>query len=201
MKNYSTLFLLLPLLTLAPAVSANADALSLAVDLGSAKQKAASFSESDTSAAITLGYQLNAHWSLNLSYTDFGKVFTGLGLLVTEDDYFETQHFLETEALGLTAQYLTNPLIAEWAFGVRFGLMHVDSDMSYIAPELMDSFGHSRLDSSTALTVGLLTAYQLTEQLDLTVSVDYLAPEVQIYGNSSADVKTTRFALGLKYNF
>jgi opacity protein-like surface antigen len=201
MKNYSILLFLLPTLMLSPQVAAQADALNLTVDLGSAQQKTDSFSESDSSASVILGYELSSNWSLNLSYTDFGKVFTGPGILVTESDSYDTQHFIDTKALGLTAQYLTDPLIAGWAFGARFGLMHVDTKLSSVAPEFMGGFSHSRLDSDTAPTAGALATYNLTEKLALIVSVDYMAPEVETSGIGDEDIKTTRFAAGLKYHF
>lgn len=201
MKSLSALLIALPCITLSPLVAAHADALNLTVDVGSAKQQGDSFSDHDTSVGLTLGYELTSNWSLNLSYTDFGKVFTGPGILVTESGDYETQHFIDTKALGLTAQYLTDPLMAGWAFGARFGLMHVDTKLSYVAPELMGGFSHSRLDSSTAPLVGALATYNLTEKLALIVSADYMAPEVETSGLGDEKIKTTRFAVGLNYHF
>lgn len=57
------------------------------------------------------------------------------------------------------------------------------------------------LDSGTAPTVGVLATYHLTEKLALIVSADYMAPEVETSGIGDEDIKTTRFAAGLKYHF
>lgn len=201
MKTSCISLVALTLLTLASQVKAHAEALNLTVDLGSAQQKAYLFSESDTSAAITLGYEFTANWSLNLSYTDLGEVFTGFGTLVTEDELLTSEHFMKAKALGLTAQYLSDPLFAGWALGGRFGVTHFDHKLISLVPELSEDFNYSRLDSSTALTLGVLASYPLTDKLDMTLSADYMAPEVQYYGNSTVKVKTSRVAVGLKYNF
>jgi opacity protein-like surface antigen len=201
MKTSYISLVALALLALAPDVKAHGEALYLAVDLGSARQKANSFSESDSSAAMTLGYEITANWSLNLSYTDVGEVFTGFGTLVTEDEFLTSEHFMKAKALGLTAQYLSDPLFAGWALGARLGLMHFDHKLITVVPDLADDFSYTRLDSSTAPTVGVMASYKLTDKLDMTVSADYMAPDVQYYGNSTVKVKTSRFAVGLKYNF
>lgn len=201
MKNYCALFVVLPFLTITPQVSAHVGALDLTVDVGSVKQKGNRFSESDNSMGLSLGYELNSHWSLNLSYTDFGEIFTGRGGLIFEEDYFETQHFIATKGVGLSAQYLTEPLIAGWAFGARVGLMHVDSKMRTVAPDFMNGFSYLNKDSGTFLTLGVLSTYSLTEQMNLITSIDYMAPEVRTSGIGDEDIKTTRIAVGLNYHF
>jgi hypothetical protein len=202
MKSLATLLIALPFITLSPLVAAHADALDLTVDIGSAKQKGDRFSDSDTSVGLTLGYELTSNWSLNLSYTDFGEAQMTSGLLVTGDgEVFDFHSFIETKGLGLSAQYLTDTLWGGWAFGGRFGLMHVDSKMNYFAPDYQDGLLSATKDSDTALTAGLLASYSLTTQMNLIFSADYMAPDAQTTGIGTEDIKTTRFAVGLNYHF
>lgn len=201
MKNRQVLMVLIPLVVGSPLAVANPDALALTVDLGSAKQKGDRFSDHDTSAALTLGYQLSTNWSLNLSYTDFGKAQMAPGLLIADGVAFDFFRDLETKSMGLAAQYLTDPILYGWSFGGRLGLMHVDSKMTAVVPEFMDGFLSIEKDSGTTPTAGVLAAYRLTEQINLIISADYMKPEVQTASNAAEDIKTTRFAVGLKYQF
>lgn len=202
MKTLRTLAAALPFIMLAPSVMANADALDLTFDLGSAKQKGDRFSDTDSSVGLKLGYELTSNWSLSLSYTDFGEAQMPSGTLITENgELFDFHMFIKTKGLGLSAQYLTAPLLGGWSLGGRLGLMHVDSKISSYAPGYQDGLLNSTKDSASTLTFGTLASYALTEQLKLVISADYMAPEIQIYGNSSEDIKTTRFAVGLNYHF
>jgi hypothetical protein len=201
MKNRQVLMVLIPLVVGSPLAVANPDALALTVDLGSAKQKGDRFSDHDTSAALTLGYKLSTNWSLNLSYTDFGKAQMTPGFLIADGVAYDFFRDLETKGIGLAAQYLTDPILYGWSFGGRLGLMHVDSKMTAVVPDFMDGLLSIEKDSGTTPTAGLLAAYRLTEQLNLMISADYMEPEVQTASNAAEDIKTTRFALGLKYQF
>lgn len=202
MQNFRTLLIALPFLTLSPFAAAQADALDLTFDVGSAKQKGERFSQSDSSVGLRLGYELTSNWSLNLSYTDFGKAQMPSGTLVVGNgEFFDFHSFIETKGLGLSGQYLSDPLLGGWSFGGRLGVMHFDSKMTSYAPDFEDGWSNSTKDSGSTLTLGVLSSIRLTEQLNLIISADYMAPETQIYGNSTDDIKTTRFAVGLNYHF
>lgn len=201
MNNLRTLLIALPCIILSPLAAAHADALDLTVDVGTAKQKGDRFSESDSSIGLSLGYELTSNWSLNLSYTDFGKAQMQSATLVSPDNSYQVFRYIKTKGLGLTAQYLTDPLLGDWAFGARFGVMHVDTKMIDLVPDFSGDLDNTTLDSGSAPTVGLLASYRLTGQMNLIVSADFMAPEVQTYTNASEDIKTTRFAVGLNYHF
>ena len=203
MKTFRTLAAVLPFTLLTPCAMADIDDLDLTFDLGSARQKGDSFSNTDNSVSLKLGYDLTSNWSLSLSYTDFGKSPLPNGILVTEDgSFFDVYSDIETKGLGLSAQYLTDPLLAGWSFGGRLGVMHLDAKTSSYAPDYQDTLFATPQDSATSLTLGLLASYALTERLKLVVSVDYMAPEIQSYNFSSGeDIKISRYALGLNYHF
>lgn len=201
MKNIQVLMVLLPLVVVSPLAVASVEGLDLTFDLGSAKQKTRWFSDNDSSYALTLGYELSANWSLNLSYTDFGKARMYSGTLIADGASYDFDRTMENTGIGLAAQYLSDPLLAGWSFGGRLGLIQVDSKIALVAPGYTDTYPSADKDSSTSLIAGLLTSYRLTEQLNLIISADYLAPEVQTASYIAEDIKTTRFALGLNYHF
>lgn len=201
MKTLRRLAVILPCIMLAPSALAQADALDLTVDIGSAQQKGDRFSGNDSSVGLTLGYELSTHWSLQLSYTDFGQAQMQNATLVSPERSYTVLRFIDSKALGLSAQYLSSPVLAGWSFGGRVGLMHVDASMSSAVPDYQDYWDFATKDATSALSLGVLASYNLMDRLNLILSADTMKPEIQTYGNGTEKVKTRRFAVGLNYHF
>ncbi|OGO80801.1 MAG: hypothetical protein A2203_08990 [Chromatiales bacterium RIFOXYA1_FULL_46_5] len=202
MKTTAKLLIFLPLLATAPTLLAATSDLALSADLGATRQSGDGESGNAVSASVGLSYQITPNWSVLLNYTDSGEA----DLLSISDTFaggnlvYDATLSLDSSAIGLFAQYLTERQIEQWSFGGRLGLVRWDADVNVTVHASPDIGLALASDKGTDLSAGLLAQYALTEKWDLTTGLDYMRYTISFDGEST-DVTNTRLYIGLKNSF
>lgn len=202
MNNCLKLLLVLPFISTPLSAVAALSNFAISADVGASRQSAEQESGQAASFAVGLSYQINPVWSVVLNYTDSGEadMMTFSDTLPGDDVLYEASLSLDTSAVGLFAQYLTERQTGHWSLGGRLGLARWDSDMNVTLHASPDISLTAFTDSGTNLAAGLLAQYGLTYNWDLTLGLDYLRHDISIEGGSTA-LTNTRLYLGLKNSF
>ncbi|WP_186435074.1 outer membrane beta-barrel protein [Rheinheimera sediminis] len=200
MRNICKLLMALPLLSVAPLALAETTGFAVIADLGSARQSAEGDAGNAASASLGLSYQFSPNWSASLSYIDYGnadvfKFSDSFG----DDIIYHATLSADSSGLGLHAQYMTDSVAGHWSFGGRAGVVRWDTDIK-LAIEQTGAGGTVASDSGIAFSAGLVAAYSITEQLDITLSADFMRYSIEIE-DEKGDMDNSRLALGLKYQF
>lgn len=164
-------------------------------------------SDTTTSPALGLSYQLNDNMSVAAYYTNYGTA-----------ELFSTRTYInatavdvtvesKTTAFSVVGQYMVPLAIESWSIGARLGLVSWDTEFGVTAVSSRGSannkFGD---DSGTTLTGGILAEYALSEQLAFTLSADWFVNKIDnsvefTDDGADLDMQYGRYAMGLKYAF
>ncbi|WP_233080658.1 outer membrane beta-barrel protein [Rheinheimera soli] len=202
MKTTAKLLLLLPIFVSAPAALAAASDLAVTADIGATRQSGDGESGNAASFSAGVSYQITPNWSVLLNYTDSGEA----DLLSISDTFvggnvvYDATLSLDSSAVGLFAQYLTERQVEHWSFGGRLGLVRWDADVNVTVHASPDIGLAVASDKGTDLAAGLLAQYALTEKWDLTLGLDSMRYTISFDGEST-DVTNTRLYIGLKNSF
>lgn len=200
MKNAFKLLIALPLLSAAPLTLAETTGFAITADLGSARQSAEGDAANATSASLGLSYQFSPNWSASLSYIDYGNAdVIEFSDTFGDDIVYNATISADSTGLGVHAQYMTDRMAGHWSFGGRAGLVRWDTDIK-LAIEQLEVGGTMASDSGITFSAGLVAAYSITEQLDVTLSADFMQYSIEIE-DEKGDMDNSRVALGLKYHF
>lgn len=201
MKTRFKLLVLIPFVFAAPTLMAETSGFSVTADLGAARQSAEGDSGTAVSAALGLSYQFDSNWSASLSYIDFGQpdVYE-FSDSIGDDILYNATLSLDTTGLGLQAQYMTDRTTGHWSFGGRAGLVRWDTDINVEVDGMMDANGTVASDSGVAFSAGVIAAYAINDQLDLTLSADFMNYSMD-FEDEEGDIDTSRLAAGVKYHF
>lgn len=201
MRNSVKLFVLIPFIFAAPALMAQNSGFAVTADLGAARQSAEDVSGNAASAALGLSYQINSNWSTSLSYTHFGDAdLYQFADTFGDDIIYNATMSLDTTGFGLHAHYMTDRVTGIWSFGGRAGLVRWDTDINFKVDGISAANGTVASDSGVTLSAGLVAAYPISDQLDLTLSADFMRYNMD-FEDENGDIDNSRLAAGVKYHF
>jgi hypothetical protein len=201
MKTSAKLFVLIPFVFAAPSLMAETSGFAVTADLGVVHQSAEGDSGNAASAALGLSYQINPNWSASISYTDYGQADVyQFSDNFGDDIIYNATLSLDSTGLGVHAHYMTDRVTGLWSFGGRAGLVRWDTDINVKVEDMAGANGTVASDSGVALSAGFVAAYAITDQLDVTLSVDFMRYSMD-FEEENGDIDNSRLAAGVKYHF
>jgi hypothetical protein len=207
----------------AQAQTFDTDNLSAFINLGSTTQEAKNFTnakDSTTSIDIGLQYQFDSHWSMGVSYADFGEV----TLEKVKNQQISVQNIRLARDLSINSklnsfnvfgQLQTDAEVGYLTFGMRLGLSRWSHDLPQIytitsAPAAArDIIGQTFTESSNATGIdiygGLFAEYLMSETITLGLYVTNLrfdsTMEWAVQSQKEQEFNALTYSIGLKYNF
>ncbi len=197
--------------------------LSAFINLGSTTQEAKNFTnakDSTTSIDFGLQYQFDSHWSMGVSYADFGEV----TLEKVKNQQISVQNIRLARDLSINSklnsfnvfgQLQTDAEVGYLTFGMRLGLSRWSHDLPQIytitsAPAAArDIIGQTFTESSNATGIdiygGLFAEYLMSETITLGLYVTNLrfdsTMEWAVQSQKEQEFNALTYSIGLKYNF